>query len=216
MPSTSVVSLRNPKTRGLSSGRCVSAWRIEPRAQNSRRRRARELSRNQSMHMLRKAAREALAGMTLHPDAMKIFNRYAKEIYRAERRDADLVVRSVRSQRDRRKPAQSCCRDGAQTLLRLRPSNDQARRLDGVKDDEQFFRDRDYWSDVRNHADLRAELRFVFPPLHPFWRSSYKIEPDERAFRQRHCFLWAAQRRVQVDVCVQAPSLTSLWRRMAS
>ena len=39
------------------------------------------VSRNQSMHMLRKAARETLAGMTLHPDAMSVFSRYANEIY---------------------------------------------------------------------------------------------------------------------------------------
>ncbi len=42
-------------------------------------------SRNQSMHMLRKAAREALAGMTLHPDAMKIFDSYANGIYEPNR-----------------------------------------------------------------------------------------------------------------------------------
>jgi hypothetical protein len=43
------------------------------------------VSRNQSMHMLRKAARKALAGMTLHSDAMKIFATYANEIYEPNR-----------------------------------------------------------------------------------------------------------------------------------
>ena len=37
------------------------------------------------MHMLRKAARKALAGMTLHSDAMKIFATYANEIYEPNR-----------------------------------------------------------------------------------------------------------------------------------
>ena len=43
------------------------------------------------MHMLRKAAREALAGMTLHPDAMSVFNRYANEIYQP---NAEMLILS--------------------------------------------------------------------------------------------------------------------------
>ena len=75
-----VGSTRNPKTRGLSSGRCVVHGGLS-RGANLSTPKSTRVARNQSMHMLRKAAREALAGMTLHPDAMSIFNRHANEIY---------------------------------------------------------------------------------------------------------------------------------------
>ena len=85
-----VGSTRNPETRGLGSGRCVRHGGLS-RGTNLSTPKSARVSRNQTMHMLRKAAREALAGMTLHPDTMKIFDRYAKDLYEP---DAERLILS--------------------------------------------------------------------------------------------------------------------------
>ena len=46
---------------------------------------------SKAMVIVRGAAREALAGMTLHPDTMKIFDRYAKDLYEP---DAERLILS--------------------------------------------------------------------------------------------------------------------------
>jgi hypothetical protein len=79
------------KTKGLSSGRCVMHGGLS-RGQGKR-----ALPKNlrqahsKAMVIARSAAREALAGMTLHPDAMRVFDRYANEIYQP---NAEMLILS--------------------------------------------------------------------------------------------------------------------------
>ena len=80
------------KTKGLNSGRCVRHGGLSrgqgkhaPPEYNPRK------ARSKALVMLRKAAREALAGMTLHSDAMKIFDNYANGIYQP---NAEMLILS--------------------------------------------------------------------------------------------------------------------------